>query len=88
MIKDGTVEPADEARSWDNLHERFEVKRVNHQEACSLDGACTNWAKEYFSRFRRAEIGVHYHVAGAYFLRRALQSSWGKMTAASRQRSG
>jgi hypothetical protein len=40
---------ADEAASWYNLHERFEVKRINHQEAYSLDGACTNMAVEYFS---------------------------------------
>jgi len=67
---------ADEAGSWDNLHERFEVKRINHQEAYSLDGACTNWAEEYFSRLRRAEVGIHHHIAGAYLLRYAEESSW------------
>jgi ISXO2 transposase-like protein len=49
-IAKGTGMHADEAASWDNLHERFETKRINHQEAYSLDGACTNMAKEYFSR--------------------------------------
>jgi ISXO2-like transposase domain len=49
-IAEGTVVHADEASSWDNLHERFEVKRINHQEACSMGGACTNWAEEFFSR--------------------------------------
>jgi hypothetical protein len=44
-IAKGTVVHADEAGSWDNLHERFEVKRINHQEAYSLDVACTNWAE-------------------------------------------
>ena len=72
----GTVVHADEAGSWDNLHERFEVKRINHQEAYSLDGASTNWAEEYFSRLRRAEIGIHHHIAGAYLLRYAQESSW------------
>jgi hypothetical protein len=38
-------------------------KRHNHQEAYSLDGACTNQAEEYFSRLRRSEIGIH-HIAG------------------------
>ncbi|WP_426435282.1 transposase [Bradyrhizobium genosp. P] len=47
---------ADEAASWDGLHERFEMKRINHQEAYSLDGARTNHAEEYFSRLRRGEI--------------------------------
>jgi hypothetical protein len=75
-VAKGTVLDADEAGSWDNLHERFEVKRINHQEAYSLDGACTNQAEEYFSRLRRAEIGIHHHIAGAYLLRYAQESSW------------
>jgi transposase-like protein len=75
-VAKGTTLHADEAGSWDNLHERFEVKRINHQEAYSLDGACTNQAEEYFSRLRRAEIGIHHHIAGAYLLRYAQESSW------------
>jgi hypothetical protein len=39
------------------------MKRIN-----GLDGACTNWAEEFFSRMRRAEIGHHHHLAGAYLL--------------------
>lgn len=75
-IAKGTVVNADEAAAWDHLHERFEVKRINHQEAYSADGACTNWAEEYFSRLRRAEVGIHHHIAGAYLLRYAQESSW------------
>jgi transposase-like protein len=75
-IAKGTVVHADEAGSWDGLHDRFEMKRINHQEAYSLDGACTNQAEEYFSRLRRAEIGIHHHIAGAYLLRYAQESSW------------
>src|SRR4030081_3297698 len=75
-IAKGTTVHADEAHAWDGLHERFEVKRINHQEAYSLDGACTNWAEEYFSRLRRAEVGIHHHIAGAYLLRYAQESSW------------
>ncbi len=54
----------------------YEVKRINHQEAYSLDGACTNWAEEYFSRLRRAEAGHHHHIAGIYLLRYAQEASW------------
>jgi transposase-like protein len=75
-IAKGTVVNADEAGSWDGLHERFEMKRINHQEAYSLDGACTNMAEEYFSRLRRAEVGIHHHIAGAYLLRYAQESAW------------
>jgi len=52
------------------------MKRINHQEAYSLHGACTNQAEEYLSRLRRAEIGIHRHIAGAYLLRYAQESSW------------
>ena len=47
-IAKGTKVHADESGAWDGLHERFEMKRINHQEAYSLDGACTNYAEEYF----------------------------------------
>ena len=53
------------------------MKRINHQLAYSaLDGACTNDAEEFFSRMRRAEIGHHHHIAGAYLVRYAQESAW------------
>jgi transposase-like protein len=75
-IAKGTVVNADEAGSWNDLHSKFEMKRINHQEAYSADGACTNMAEEYFSRLRRAEIGHHHHIAGTYLLRYAQEASW------------
>ena len=74
-VAKGTVVRADEAASWDNLHERFEIKRINHQEAYSLDGACANMVAEYFSWLHRAEIGIHHHIAGACLVRYAQESS-------------
>jgi ISXO2-like transposase domain len=58
----------------DNLHERFEAKRIDGQEVYALESACTNQAEEYFSRLCRAEVGIHHHIAGAY-LRDAQGSS-------------
>jgi ISXO2 transposase-like protein len=52
------------------------MKRINHQEAYSLGGGCTNMAEEYFSRLRRTEIGIHHHIVGPYLLRYAQESSW------------
>jgi transposase-like protein len=75
-IAKGSTVHADEASSWDALGARFEMKRINHQEAYSEDGACTNNAESYFSRLRRAEIGHHHHVAGQYLLRYAQEASW------------
>ncbi len=75
-LKPGTVVNADEASSWDGLYAKFEMKRINHSEAYSLDGACTNWAEEYFSRLRRAEAGHHHHISGPYLLRYAQEMAW------------
>jgi transposase-like protein len=75
-VKAGTVVNADEASSWDRLNAKFEMQRINHQEAYSLDGACTNWAEEYFSRLRRAEMGHHHHISGPYLLRYAQEAAW------------
>jgi hypothetical protein len=75
-IAKGTVINADESANWNDLHARFEMKRINHEEAYSLNGACTNWAEEFFSRMRRAEIGHHHHLAGVYLLRYAQEAAW------------
>jgi transposase-like protein len=75
-IAKGTIVNADEAASWDALHAHYEMKRINHQEAYSMGGACTNMAEEYFSRLRRAEAGHHHHIAGTYLLRYAQEASW------------
>jgi hypothetical protein len=75
-VAKGTTINVDEAGSWEGLADRFEVRTINHQEAYSADGACTNWAEEFFSRMRRAEIGHHHHIAGAYLLRYAQEASW------------
>jgi transposase-like protein len=75
-IAKGTTVHADEAGAWNELHSRYEMKRINHHEAYSLDGACTNWAEEFFSRMRRGEIGHHHHIAGPYLLRFAQEASW------------
>ena len=75
-IAPGTIVNADEAPGWDALHAHFEMRRINHAEAYSEAGACTNMAEEYFSRLRRAEAGHHHHIAGAYLLRYAQEASW------------
>ncbi|PZO50452.1 MAG: IS1595 family transposase [Alphaproteobacteria bacterium] len=67
---------ADEAQSWNALHERFEMRRINHLEAYSDGQACTNQAESFFSRMRRAELGHHHHVAGPYLIRYAQEAAW------------
>jgi len=75
-IQPGTIVNADEAPSWNDLHSRFEMRRIDHSKAYSAEGACTNNAEEFFSRMRRAEIGHHHHISGAYLLRYAQEASF------------
>jgi hypothetical protein len=57
----GTVLHADEASSWNDLHALFEMKRINHERAYSLAGAC--WAESFFGRMRRAEPSPHWWIS-------------------------
>ncbi len=67
---------ADEAPGWDRLHAHYEMHRINHSVAYSLDGACTNQAESFFSRMRRAEIGQHHHISGKYLAAYAGEMAW------------
>jgi ISXO2-like transposase domain len=69
---------ADEAAAWNDLHARFTLHRINHEEAYSLGGEDeinTNAAESFFSRMRRGEIGHHHHVAGPYLIRFAQEAA-------------
>ena len=57
---------ADEAGGWDQLHARYEMRRINHSVAFSFNGA----------RLRRAEIGQHHHISGAYLGFYAAEMAW------------
>jgi ISXO2-like transposase domain len=76
-VEKGTALFADDSSAWNELHARYEVKRINHQLAYSMqDGTHTNGAEGFFSRMRRAEIGHHHHFAGTYLARYAQESAW------------
>jgi transposase-like protein len=75
-VAKGTALVADEASSWNDLHNRYEISRIDHQQAYSLNGVYSNGAESFFSRLRRAEMGHHHHVAGPYLVRYAQESAW------------
>jgi transposase-like protein len=75
-VERGATVHADEASHWDRLAAAFPIKRINHKEAYSRDGACTNQAESFFSRLRRAEIGTHHHIAGKYLHAYAAEMAW------------
>ena len=69
---------ADEGAWWNELHARFTMHRINHEEAYSIpeQGIYTNNAEAFFSRMRRGEIGHHHHIAGPYLIRFAQEAAW------------
>jgi hypothetical protein len=79
----GSVIYADEASCWDVLHARYLTKRINHTIAYSDGEACTNQAESFFSRMRRAEIGMHHHIAGPYLNAYANECRGGRTIAGS-----
>jgi len=74
-VAETAIVHTDEARGWDQLHDHYAMKRVNHSKAYSLVG-CTNQAESFFSRLRRAEIGTHHYISGPYLDRYAAEMAW------------
>jgi transposase-like protein len=76
-VASGTIVHTDEAGAWDALHASYPMKRVNHsREFKSKDGACTNEAESWFSRLRRAEMGIHHRISGEYLYQYANEMAW------------
>jgi transposase-like protein len=67
---------ADEASHWDALHAKYATKRINHQKAYSLNGACTNQAESFLARLRRMVMGQHHHVSPQYLYQFANEAAW------------
>jgi transposase-like protein len=75
-VQAGSVVYADEATSWDVLHDWFSAKRINHWVAFMDDGVCTNQGESYFSRLRRMVDGQHHHVSARYLHQYANHAAW------------
>ena len=76
-VASGTTVHADESGAWDALHASYPMLRVNHsREFKADDGACTNQAESWFSRLRRAEMGVHHRISGAYLYQYSNEMAW------------
>ena len=72
----GSTIYADEASGWDALAAKFLTKRINHSVEYSNAEANTNMAESFFSRIRRAEVGIHHHIAGPYLASYAAEMGW------------
>lgn len=74
-VTPGSTIYADDASGWNVLDKNFVTKRINHSECYSDGVANTNMAELFFSRLRRAEIGIHHHISG-YLSAYANEMSW------------
>ena len=72
----GSVLYTDEAPGWDKPRAYFQSYSINHQKAYADGHISTNQAESYFSRLRRAEIGVHHCISGRYLDRYAAEMAW------------
>ncbi len=75
-IEVGSTVHADEATHWDALHSRSPTKSIDHRDAYSDGDACTNDAESFFSRIRRSEIDIHYHISGRCLSAYAHEMAW------------
>jgi transposase-like protein len=75
-VKEGSTVHADEASHWDDVERKFLTKRINHSVEYSTPESNTNQAESFFSRLRRAEIGIHHSIAGPYLAAYATEMAW------------
>ena len=76
VVTNGSQVHADEASHWDALHAKFETFRINHSEAYSKDGACTNQAESFLARLRLMIGGQHHHVSPQHLHQYATHAAW------------
>ena len=76
IIDGAAVMNEDEATAWDRTEAQFLTRRINNSECYSDGEACTNQAESYFSRLRRAELGIHHSIAGPYLNAYASEMAW------------
>ncbi len=58
------------------MHIKFKTMRINHGEAYSLNGACTNQAESFLARLRRMIDGQHRHASPRYLHQYAAHAAW------------
>jgi hypothetical protein len=72
----GSTVHADEGHHWDAILSRNLTTHINHRDAYSEDGACTNDVEPFFLRIRRPEITAHRHIYGKYLSAYAHEMAW------------
>jgi hypothetical protein len=76
FVAPGSVITADEVAHWDLLMADFVMRRINHSEAYSRDGAHTNHAESFFPRPRRMIGGQHHKISVQHLGAHAVHAAW------------
>jgi hypothetical protein len=76
VVAKGSTIVADEAAHWDSLPLDFQMLRINHSLAYSLDGISTNQVESFFARLRTMIEGQHYHVSPRHLRAYAAHAAW------------
>jgi transposase-like protein len=68
----------DELPAYKLLRDLFTTRPINHSQRYSIpeEGIHINGAESSHIRTRRAEIGIHHHIAGPHLLQYANEMSW------------
>jgi hypothetical protein len=76
-VEKGAELRTDENSAYDELAGLNAIVRNNHSVAFVVEpDASTNQVESHFSRLRRAEIGIHHHIAGKYLDWYAADVAW------------
>ena len=67
---------ADEASVCNELHARFDMRRIDHSVEYANTETNTNSVESFFGRMRRSELGCHHHFSGRYLIRYAREMAW------------
>lgn len=75
-VDGGSVIHADGAKAWDCLNELYDMLRIEHKYAFSMNGACTNNAESFNSRMRRMHTGTFHKMSVKYMHLYACEVAW------------
>ncbi|MCW5696617.1 MAG: IS1595 family transposase [Bauldia sp.] len=76
IVEKGSRIIADEASHWDRLPLTYDMLRINHSVAYSMDGVSTNQVESFFARLRRMIDGQHHHVSARHLHAYAAHCAW------------
>jgi transposase-like protein len=77
FVAKGSVICADESNAYDQLHAKYDTRRVNHSvEYRADDGTTNNLAESYFSRFRRMQYGQMHKFGNLYLANYANEAAF------------